>query len=207
MVYPKTGFIVIDTLQKVRGVTKNGSTQYASDYDDLSGIKQIADKHNICILLVHHTRKQSDEKDPFNEINGTNGISGTADTMYVLKKKDRFSEEAYLFTTGRDIAQEKLTLKFEDNIWHCIDCQGNQDITKEQIPSFVFSVSNFVKEKGEFIGTITELLTEINEVDLMSNMASKWLTQYYGDVFEKENISLSSVRHARGRIFTLKHNF
>ena len=55
--YPDISLIVIDTLQKVRKGDQNGS-MYANDYRDIGALKELADKYGICILLVHHLRKQ-----------------------------------------------------------------------------------------------------------------------------------------------------
>ena len=46
-------------------------------------MKQFADSYGICMLLVHHTRKQSAE-DRFNMISGTNGLLGAADSAFLL---------------------------------------------------------------------------------------------------------------------------
>ena len=66
--YPDTVLIIIDTLQKVRGVKNDNA--YANDYRDLSLLKRIADQHGTAILLIHHLRKEGDE-DVFNRISGT----------------------------------------------------------------------------------------------------------------------------------------
>lgn len=55
---PTTRLIVIDTLQKIRNQSTDSS--YASDYGDISALKQIVDTHKIAIILVHHIRKQKD---------------------------------------------------------------------------------------------------------------------------------------------------
>jgi RecA-family ATPase len=55
--HPDTNLIIIDTLQKVREVGGDACS-YANDYDIAGKFKQFADKHSICLLLVHHTRKQ-----------------------------------------------------------------------------------------------------------------------------------------------------
>ena len=44
-----TGLIVIDTLQKVRSSDQNNS-MYASDYKEISALKALADKYNVCIF-------------------------------------------------------------------------------------------------------------------------------------------------------------
>ena len=77
--YPDVSLIVIDTLQKVRKADQNGS-MYANDYKDIGALKELADKYGICILLVHHLRKQS-SSDPYDQISGSTGIMGVADKI------------------------------------------------------------------------------------------------------------------------------
>ena len=47
-------------------------------------LKGFADKHSICFLIVHHTRKMEAD-DSFDMISGTNGLLGAADGAFVLK--------------------------------------------------------------------------------------------------------------------------
>ncbi len=61
--------VFIDTLQMIRESTDNG---YGSDYKELFVLKNLADKLEIAIVVVHHTRKCSDS-DPFNMISGSTG--------------------------------------------------------------------------------------------------------------------------------------
>ena len=81
-----TGLVVIDTLQKVRSCDQSGS-MYASDDKDVSALKSLADKYGICILLIHHLRKQA-ASDPFDQISGSNGVMGAADTTWVMQRKE-----------------------------------------------------------------------------------------------------------------------
>ena len=48
--------IIIDTMQKIREAGGEAYS-YASDYEIIGALKQFADRYNICILTVHHTRK------------------------------------------------------------------------------------------------------------------------------------------------------
>ena len=114
--HPDTRLIVIDTFQKIRGEVSQMS--YANDYSEVSWLKRLADRMNTCILLVHHTRKLGDS-DAFNEINGTNGIAGSADTLMVLKKEKRTDRKASLFCTGRDIEDRELEIALSrgDCVW------------------------------------------------------------------------------------------
>ena len=75
--HPDTKLIIIDTMQKIREV---GGEAYscASDYEIIGKLKQFADRHRICVLTVHHTRKQP-AGDSFEMISGTTGLLGCAD--------------------------------------------------------------------------------------------------------------------------------
>ncbi len=60
-------------MQKIREV---GGEAYSYANYQLSGrIKQFADQHGICVLTVHHTRKQQAD-DSFETISGTTGLLG-----------------------------------------------------------------------------------------------------------------------------------
>lgn len=87
--YPDSRLIVIDTLQKVRTASKDNA--YASDYGDISLIKDFADRHSLAVIVVHHIRKQNDS-DVFNKVSGTTGLTGSADATFVLEKEKRASD-------------------------------------------------------------------------------------------------------------------
>ena len=44
----------------------------------MARLKSFADAHGLCLLLVHHTRKQNAD-DKFDMISGTSGLLGAAD--------------------------------------------------------------------------------------------------------------------------------
>ena len=91
--------VFIDTLQMVRSSEEIG---YVSDYKELTSLKNLADSLQIAIVLVHHTRKSSDD-DPFNMISGSTGLSGCVDGSMVLLESKRGSRKAVLHCIGRDI--------------------------------------------------------------------------------------------------------
>lgn len=72
--HPDTRLIIIDTMQKIREVCGKAYS-YASDYEIIGKIKQFTDQHCICMLTVHHTRKQR-ANDFFETIYGTTGLFG-----------------------------------------------------------------------------------------------------------------------------------
>lgn len=107
--------VTIDIFQKIREDAKRTQTGYSKDYADMAILKKIADEFNICVLLVHHNRKQSD-KDPFNEISGSAGTLGSLDTCWIIQKK-REDPTGVLVVTGRDIAEQSLVLRFNQDFW------------------------------------------------------------------------------------------
>ena len=130
--------IIIDTLQKIRS---GDETSYASDYKELSVLKNLADKLRVAILLVHHTRKCRDN-DPFNMISGTTGISGCVDGSMVMIEKQRGSGEAVLHCVGRDIENLELHLKREGSRWIT-----EEKISQKPRDTFSFMIHDFMLER------------------------------------------------------------
>ncbi len=151
---PDTVLVVIDTLQRIRAAG-NEANPYASDYRDLGVLKELADRHHIAVLLIHHLRKLNDE-DPMNMISGTTGISGAADTNLVLKKGRRSGSTATLYCTGRDIEYQELTLKFDPNahVWNLVSGGEAPEEVQDEV---LYTLSVFLAERREFTGIATEL--------------------------------------------------
>ncbi|MCX8075269.1 MAG: helicase RepA family protein [Clostridia bacterium] len=129
--HPDTKLIVIDTLQKVRENAYGSQNVYAGDYRDMSAIKNLADKYNICILLIHHLRKSKDDSDSFNMISGSTAILGAVDTAYVFTKNKREDIETKWSITGRDIVENDYIISFNNTTckWELI---GNKEELQEQ---------------------------------------------------------------------------
>jgi len=153
--YPDSRLIVIDTLQKVRTASKDNA--YASDYGDISLIKDFADRHSLAVIVVHHIRKQNDS-DVFNKVSGTTGLTGSADATFVLEKEKRASDTAKLYVTGRDTPYQEYTLRFRDCRWELVERKTQEQLAKETIPDVLFRLVDFMRDKEEWIGTATELL-------------------------------------------------
>lgn len=113
-----TKLIIIDTLQKVREI-ESDTYSYAGDYEIISKLKEIADKHCICILIVHHTRKQP-SVDSFEMISGTTGLLGCADGAFLMQKEKRTDRTATLEIVGRDQPDQRLYLSKDQEhlIWN-----------------------------------------------------------------------------------------
>ena len=111
--FPGIRLIIIDTLQKIRGMVNSREGAYAADYRELGTLKKFADQHNISILLIHHLRKMIDTSDPFTMISGTNGVLGSVDTAMVLSKAARSDDNTTLSIVGRDVDSDDIVLRFD----------------------------------------------------------------------------------------------
>lgn len=151
--HPDTVFIIIDTLQMVRGTGYDNT--YANDYRDLSVLKKLADKHGVVILLIHHLRKESAD-DVFNRISGTTGVQGAVDSSYTFIEDKRGSGKAKLSCIGRDIEYREICLeRNEDNVWEIVsDSREQPELLGDAIISLL---SAFMQSASHFIGTPTEL--------------------------------------------------
>ena len=197
--HPGTELVVIDTLQKVRKTVSANVNPYAADYDDINALKQIADKHKIAILLVHHLRKTSDS-DPLNMISGTSGIAGGADTNFVLQKDKRTENTATLICTGRDIEGRELFLEFNRYtfVWELV---SPIVIDVLVIPQEIIILCDYVKSVGSFTGTATEL-AEVLKLNLQPSVLKKKIIKHMAHL-EKHGIHYSENRTFERREFSL----
>ena len=204
--YPSTGLIFIDTLQMVRDNVSAKVNAYAQDYKDLSSLKKIADDHGICIFVVHHTRKERDGGNIFNDMTGSTGIMGVADIGMILRKEDRFGDNATLCITGRDVEEKKLKMQMCGVKWEITEELSADDLRKERIPDFVFKVVDFLFEHRQFQGTVSELLAAVGNIELKPNVASKYLTRFYSEVFAPMGITYEYRKTAAARTISLMLN-
>ena len=161
--HPTTKLVVIDTLQRVRSAGSD-SNLYANDYQDVGLLKQLADKHHIAVLLIHHLRKLHDD-DPMNMISGSTGLSGAADSTFVLQKNSRLANIASLHCTGRDIPDRTLKLEFgeEDHIWKLLEdsktCSTTSKISTLQIENLL---SELLRADPTYLGSPSALSAKID---------------------------------------------
>jgi len=102
--------VIIDTLAKVRPVTRPRDRGYADDHATLAPLQKLAGELGLGIVVIHHTNKAPPSDDPFDAISGTLALSGTSDAGMVLR---RSGEGATLYTRGRDVEERQITLSFD----------------------------------------------------------------------------------------------
>ncbi|GAA4846411.1 AAA family ATPase [Kitasatospora terrestris] len=118
---PDARLVVIDVFAKVRGNSAPGVAAYDADYAAIGHVKQVADRHSVATILVHHVRKMGSD-DFLAEVSGTNGLAGAADATLVLKRS-RGKADGVLHITGRDVDENEHALAFqpETGNWLLLD--------------------------------------------------------------------------------------
>ena len=201
--HPDTRLIIIDTLQKVR--ESGGDTySYASDYEVIAKLKAFADEHSICLLLVHHTRKQQAE-DKFDMISGTNGLLGAADGAFLLQKERRTSNTATLDISGRDQQDQCLYLtRNEERLIWTLE-RAETELWKEPPDPVLAAIAALVTaEQPQWSGTATELVAVLG-LEMKPNALSMRLNVRAGKLQCEYGIRYESHRSHAGRTlsFTL----
>lgn len=199
--HPDTRLIIIDTLQKVR--ESSGDTySYASDYEVIAKLKAFADEHSICLLLVHHTRKQQAE-DKFDMISGTNGLLGAADGAFLLQKERRTSNAATLDISGRDQQDQHLYLtRNEERLIWTLE-RAATELWKEPPDPVLAAIAALVTaEQPQWSGTATELVAALG-LKMKPNALSMRLNVRAGKLQCEYGIRYESHRSHAGRTLSL----
>ena len=196
-----TKLIIIDTLQKVREVGGDNYS-YANDYQIMSRLKSFADAHGICLLLVHHTRKQTAD-DKFDMISGTSGLLGAADGAFLLQKEKRTSNAATLEVSGRDQQDQKLYLNRnpETLLWELQKIET--ELWKEPPEPLLEKISKiFSSDSTEWNGTATELC-ECLSIECSPNALTRKLNVNVGRLYNEYGICYKSSRSRSERTIRL----
>ncbi|WP_278868485.1 AAA family ATPase [Ruminococcus bicirculans (ex Wegman et al. 2014)] len=196
--HPDTTLVIIDTLQKIREVDSD-SYSYAKDYEIINQLKQFSDSWGICLLLVHHTRKQK-SSDNFDMISGTNGLLGCADGAFMLYKENRTSNKATLEISGRDQQDQKIHL-IRDEEKLCWNFEkAETELWKEPPEPLLECIANLVTEENPtWQGTATELIEKLG-LDMKPNVVSLKLNVNAGRLMNDYSIRYTKKRNHSGRM-------
>jgi len=128
----RPSLVIIDVLKMVRSATRNNEALYDADYRALTGLAAFARSRGIAVMVVHHVRKMEAD-DPLESISGTNGLTGAADTVMVLKR-DIGTGNCILYVRGRDIEEAEKAVRFVPEIgtWELIGDAAEVGRTSER---------------------------------------------------------------------------
>jgi len=154
--HPDTHLVIVDTLQKVRS-EEDDKYSYTQDYNLITKFKEFTDETGVCLLAVHHTRKQQSD-DKFEQISGTNALFGAADGAFILSKKKRTDDSAELAISCRDQPDQTLTLTRNINTLRWELEKAEKEVWKPPKDEIIEEVVNFMRDKQSWNGSASELV-------------------------------------------------
>ena len=101
--------VVVDTLGRILHL--RDSSEYAEVTAALDGLLQLARESGAALLLIHHSPKSSDDRDPVDAPLGSTAFAGTADVVLHLKRgRDGVRTLASVQRVGQDMEESVLVV-------------------------------------------------------------------------------------------------
>ena len=113
--HPDAVMVAVDTLGKVRPHSDGRRNAYEVDVQHMARLQDLFRDRPVALVIVHHARKESSD-DFLTSVSGTYGVTGSADTIIVVRRK-RLEAFGSIVATGRDIADVDLSVEFVDGLW------------------------------------------------------------------------------------------
>ena len=199
--HPDTNLVVIDTLQKIR---KPKGDTYAGDYAVISALKNLADRLDIAIVCIHHTRKMK-AKDTFDSVLGSTGLTAAADGIYVLERKADGKPFGRLSFISRDLPDGDLPVRFDHDTcrWYPI---ASSDMERELLlaDEAMSALVSFMKQELIYEGTATDLCERLG-LNIGANNLSSKLSKYKNSL-QKLGVDYTKEKRNNHKVFTLNYN-
>ena len=143
--------VVIDTLARIKPRQgKSAGTAYDADNLMMNGIQKLAIQNNLTVVFITHLSKASQEYG-FDKIQGSVGIQGMTDAMWMLDRGDGINSKASLKGRGRDILDFEYALTW-DNESMSYKYEGNLDLINKN------------ENRQEIVKAMLELKSKVAEV-------------------------------------------
>lgn len=191
-------------IEKQKG---NSEYSYQFNYELVSKLKEFANKKHLCLLLVHHAKKESGE-DVHDDYLGSTGIAAAVDTMMNLKK---YKLGFKLHFTGKDVISDDLDLEFDVDkyIWKVIDELYSINTTPERMEilklftkeSREMRTDEISEKLGKSKSNISNILGKMTKDGLIKNtkfgfytLTNTFISNSESDVSGESNVnSVSNV--------------
>ena len=141
--YPKLKCLVVDTLASIRAEppTKSKKDDYTLSEEEFSSLRKLAHELELAIILVHHTRKATEnDSSPVERLLGSQGIAATVETILVMKQETG-SQDVALHVTGKDVEQQDWILP-----WQAPGFGWPKEMTEARLGPFQHTCLEYVKD-------------------------------------------------------------
>ena len=100
----KAKCVIVDTVQAILNPSVTNKN-YDTTVEEYDGLRKLAHKLGIAIIVVHHCKKTTDVSSaPLEKVIGSIGITGTAETILVMEQLTG-TQDCKLTITGKDVEQ------------------------------------------------------------------------------------------------------
>lgn len=197
--HPAARMVAIDTLQKVRAPSSGRRGAYEVDVEDLGRLQNLFRDRSIALLIVHHARKEGTGDDFLASVSGTYGITGSADTIMVIKRK-RMETFGSIYVTGREVKDIEVSARFDDLLWHeapaslaesSFERQEVYDIIRTEGPIFPAAIAERV---GLSRTSVQNMVTKLVERGAVARTTGGYVTAGVGIGLEESSESSVVLR-------------
>ena len=123
--------VIIDPYVKVKK-TLGGEKMnaYENDNYNLQNIYTLANKYNIAVVFLHHTKKGK-ENDVFDEMNGSSGIQSNCDSMIVLSSERKIGQNVVFNCLPKDAEPKEFEVALTAKcLWEYVGKLGEANRSK-----------------------------------------------------------------------------
>ncbi len=144
--------VILDTLGAVSAGTGNKNV-YDAEYKEAVGLAALAQKHGICLLIIHHTNKREDG-DMNAKASGSHGRAGGVDSLLQLSAKGELDSKP------RDGESSRLYMeRTENGGWRVKQMQlglfppeAELNLERQEIKTVLLGGPKFTGEIAEALG-------------------------------------------------------
>ena len=158
-------------------------------------LKNFAKKHNLAILLIHHTSKADVPGDPFFSISGTRGITGALDLMMVMKKEDVNDKQAKLFIRGRDVDSDAFVVEMQNCKWVKVgtvaEMETERELERYHNHPVVRTLNLLLKDTKQWRGRMSNLIEEADALNI--------------DIIETPQKLVTTVKKLEEQLYLIDH--
>ena len=163
--------VAVDTLQRVRPAGTGRRGAYEVDVEDLSRLQDLFRDRPTALVIVHHARKATSD-DFLMSVSGTYGLTGSADTIVVIKRA-RLEAFGTITATGRDIEEVEISVRFDEGRWEATAAslpEGRFEraevykIIEEQGPIFPAAIAEQLGKTRQAVDTMVQRMVDAGDV-------------------------------------------
>lgn len=183
--------VVIDTIRGVEYQPSGKESFFHCDYKTGKELKEWADKHQVSLIAVTHDRK-ADHGDPLAKVAGTGGVTAAADSIVMITRENRFSNDAVMAITGRRVITSVTKLRMTDNcIWEVRDDDEYKDSLIRR------AIEKIAKEEPKDALSAKQIIDMGSLQGFSSRAVGTFLLKYKGRFWD-DGIDINPVHRGTG---------